>query len=199
MNSLTKKIVSVAIAATLITFLQVSNLQAFALGKGMFLIAKDQVLDPRFRDRVILLIQHDDQGSAGLVVNRASRLPLESVLSRDSQLAEQGKNLSYGGPVEPNAILALVKVRNNPPEPADVVLDNVYVTGVGILDGWPDYNREVVEFRAFVGYTGWAPGQLSAEMERGDWDVLPADEDNIFAARDEALWKSLRDKIKTEK
>ncbi|NIQ08900.1 MAG: YqgE/AlgH family protein [Gammaproteobacteria bacterium] len=145
------------------------------------------------------MIQHDDQGSAGLVVNRISRLPLESVLTEESQLSEKNKTLSYGGPVEPKTLLALVKVRNHPPEPADIVMDNVYITGVGILDGWPDYQREVVDFRAFVGYTGWAPGQLNVEMERGDWDVLPADEDNIFTARDETLWESLRDKISAAK
>ena len=165
----------------------------------MFLIARDQIHDPRFRDRVILLIQHDEQGSAGLVVNRSSRLPLESVLAKESQLPAKNKTLSYGGPVEPKTLLALVKVRSHPPEPADNVLDKVYITGVGILDGWPDYQREVVDFRAFVGYTGWAPGQLNAEMERGDWDVLPADEENIFTARDEALWESLRDRISTAK
>ncbi len=199
MNNMVQKILSVVIASVVAIVLNVASLQAYSAGKGMFLVAKDQILDPRFRDRVILLIQHDNQGSAGLVVNRASRLPLKSVLSQESQLSEKDKTLSYGGPVEPNTLLALVKVRNHPPEPADIVMDKVYITGVGILDGWPDYQREVVDFRAFVGYTGWAPGQLNAEMERGDWDVLPADEDNIFSARDESLWESLRDKINPAK
>ena len=174
--------------------LHTTGLSAYSLEKGVFLVANKQISDPRFRDRVILLIQHDSQGSAGLVVNRESRLPLESILPLQSQLAEQGKALSYGGPVEPNTILALVKVRKNPPDPADNVMNNVYVTGVGILETWPDYNREVVDFRPFVGYTGWAPGQLTAEMERGDWQVVPADEESIFTAKDEQLWQQLRDR-----
>ncbi len=177
----------------LVTFGHSFDLEAFAPAKGMYLVADEQLADPRFRDRVILLIQHDAGGSAGLVVNRSSRLPLASVLPKESPLAGMGKTLSYGGPVEPNTLLALVKVRKHPPEPAERVLDNIYVTGLEILDSWPDFAVEVVEFRPFVGYTGWAPGQLNVEMMRGDWQLVPADEESVFAGRDEQLWKALQD------
>lgn len=161
--------------------------------KGRLLVAKEHLADPRFRDRVILLIQHDAQGSAGLVINRPSRLLLSTLLPEGSSLAGQGMVLSYGGPVEPQTLLALVKVRNHPPEPADEVTDNLYVTGVGVLDEWPDYADEVVVCRAFVGYTGWAPGQLDAEMQRGDWSVLPAEEQSVFAAEGVRLWERLHE------
>jgi putative transcriptional regulator len=166
-------------------------LYAFAPEKGMFLIANKQLPDPRFRDRVILLIQHDSQGSAGLVVNRVSRLPLATLLPEKSKLADRGVSLSYGGPVEPDTLLALVRIRNNPPEPADEIFDSLYVTGVGVLDEWPEFAAEVVDFRAFVGYTGWAPGQLDTEMQRGDWSVVPADEKSIFSDEGVQLWERL--------
>jgi putative transcriptional regulator len=168
------------------------NLYAFMPEKGMLLVANEQLADPRFRDRVILLIQHDTQGTAGLVVNRTSRLPLATILPAGSKLAGEGMTLSYGGPVEPQTLLALVRVRNYPPEPADEIIDNLYVTGVGVLDEWPDFSAEVVDYRAFVGYTGWAPGQLDAEMQRGDWYVIPADEQSIFAKDGVQLWERLR-------
>jgi putative transcriptional regulator len=160
--------------------------------KGTFLVANEQLPDPRFRDRVILLIQHNAQGSAGLIVNRTSRLPLAAVLPEGSRLARQGVTLSYGGPVEPKTLLALVKVRNNPPEPADKIIDSLYVTGVGVLDEWTDFSDEVIGYRAFVGYTGWAPGQLDVEMQRGDWHVMLADEQSIFAGEGVQLWERLR-------
>ena len=163
--------------------------------KGMFLIANEQLTDPRFRDRVILLIQHDDQGTAGLIVNRPSRLPLSSILPTGSKLVRKGMTLSYGGPVEPKTLLALVKVRNNPPEPADEIVDSLYVTGAGVLDEWPDFAEEVVDYRVFVGYTGWAPGQLDIEMQRGGWYVLPADEQSVFAGDGAQLWERLRKMI----
>jgi putative transcriptional regulator len=172
-----------------------NNLHAFSPEKGMFLVAKEKLTDPRFHDRVILLIQHDAQGSAGLVVNRSSRLSLAAILPEGSPLTGQGATLSYGGPVEPNTLLALVKVRNHPPEPADEIGDSLYVTGVTVLDEWPDFSAEVVAYRAFVGYTGWAPGQLDAEMQRGDWLVLPADEESVFTGDGVQLWERLREGV----
>ncbi len=164
--------------------------------KGTFLVADEQLPDPRFRDRVILLIQHDDHGSAGLIVNRPSRLPLASVLPKGSKLAKQRVTLSYGGPVEPKTLLALVKIRNNPPEPADEVMDSLYVTGAVVLDEWPDFSGEVVDYRVFVGYTGWATGQLEAEMQRGDWHVVSADEQSVFSGEGLPLWERLHEMIK---
>lgn len=169
-----------------------SQADSFTPEKGVFLVASERIADLRFRDRVVLLIQHNAQGSAGLVVNRASRLPLVSVLPQGSKLAGSGKTLSYGGPVEPQTFLALVTVRNHPPEPSDAIIDNLYVTGVAVLDEWPDFVEEVIDYRAFVGYTGWAPGQLEAEMQRGDWQVTPADAQSVFGQGGVALWERLR-------
>ena len=163
--------------------------------RGMFLVADEQITDPRFRDRVILLIQHNEQGTAGLIVNRPSRLPLSSILPKGSKLVRQGMTLSYGGPVEPKTLLALVKVRNNPPEPADEIADSLYVTGAGVLDEWLDFAEEVVDYRVFVGYTGWAPGQLDIEMQRGGWYVMPVDEQSVFAGDGAQLWERLRKMI----
>ncbi len=171
------------------------GLHAFVPAKGMFLVADEGMADPRFKSRVILLIRHDAEGSAGLIINRGSRLPLNAVLPKESQLDRQGQTLSYGGPVDPDSLLALVKVHNDPPEPAEKILANTYVTGVGVLDVWPDFAVEVIEYRAFVGYTGWAPGQLNHEMQRGDWHVVPADEESVFVGRDETLWEKLNSKV----
>lgn len=180
---------------TLCTLCAPLSLHAFAPAKGMFLVADERMVDPRFKARVILLIQHDAHGSAGLVVNRSSRLPLDAVLPKDSQLDLQGRTLSYGGPVEPNTLLALVKVHRNPPQPAEEILTSLYLTGIGVLDAWPDFDGEVINYRAFVGYTGWAPGQLNQEMQRGSWHVVPADEESVFAGQDETLWESLNSRI----
>lgn len=169
-------------------------LHAFTPDKGMLLVASERLLDPRFHRGVILLIQHDAQGSAGLVINRTSSLPLASVLPELTAPAGQPSFLSYGGPVEPQTLLALVKVRNHPPEPADEVLGGLYVTGVGVLNEWPDFAAEVIAWRPFAGYTGWAPGQLELELQRGDWQVVPADEESVLAAEVGELWGRLYQK-----
>ncbi len=173
------------------------TLLAYAPDKGMFLVAAERLADPRFHAGVILLIQHDAQGSAGLVVNRTSRLVLDQVLEEGSKLVGKGATLSYGGPVEPQTLLALVKVRNIPPEPAEEILGSLYVTGVDVLEEWPEFSGEVAACRTFVGYTGWAPGQLELEIKRGDWRVLPADEQSVFSGDGVPLWERL-DKILAE-
>jgi putative transcriptional regulator len=163
--------------------------------KGMFLVSNEQLKDPRFRNGVILLIQHNAQGSAGLVVNRGSRLSLSAILPKDSILTGDGGTLSYGGPVEPKTLLALVKVRKHPPEPADEVVEGLYVTGVGVLDEWPDFSDEVLNYRTFVGYAGWAAGQLGAEIQRGDWAVLKADAESVLTGDKGQLWERLRETL----
>ena len=181
---------------TLLVLLAMTNvLHATTPEKGMFLVADEQLKDPRFRNGVILLIQHNEQGSAGLVVNRGSRLSLSAILPKDSSLTGDGRTLSYGGPVDPNTLLALVKVRKYPPEPADEVVEGLYVTGVGVLDEWTDFSAEVVSYRTFVGYTGWAAGQLGAEIQRGDWSVLQADAASVLTGDQGQLWKRLRETL----
>lgn len=163
--------------------------------KGVFLVANEQLKDPRFRNGVILLIRHNAQGSAGLVVNRGSRLPLSAILPKDSGLTGNGSTLSYGGPVEQNVLLALFKVRSHPPEHAEEVLDGLYVTGVEVLDEWTDFSDEIVSYRAFLGYTGWAAGQLEAEIKRGDWSVLEADAESVLEGEHGQLWMRLRETL----
>lgn len=188
-------IVMLVLLASLVTLGVPVRLHAFAPAKGMFLVADEAMNDPRFKARVILLIRHDADGSAGLIVNRSSRLPLQAVLPKDTRLDPQGKTLSYGGPVDPKALLALVKVHDKAPGHAEQVFANVYVTGIGVLDQWPDAADEVIDYRAFAGYTGWAAGQLDREMQHGSWHVVPADEASVFAGRDETLWEGLNSRI----
>lgn len=181
---------------TLLALLAVPDfVHATAPQKGMFLVAGEQLKDPRFRNGVILLIQHDSEGSAGLVVNRSSRLSLASILPEASHLAGDGTTLSYGGPVDQKTLLVLVRIRNHPPEPAEEVVEGLYVTGVGVLDEWPDFSAEVVDYRTFVGYTGWAAGQLGTEIQRGDWDLLPADAESVMTADQGQLWERLRETL----
>ncbi|MGW8313066.1 MAG: YqgE/AlgH family protein [Desulfuromonadales bacterium] len=170
------------------------NTQAYTPDKGMLLVATEHLPDPRFHNGVVLLIQHDNQGSAGLVLNRNSSLTLDKVLPQGTSLPGPGSTLSYGGPLEPQTLLALVKIRNLPPEPADEVMRGIYVTGLGVLAEWPDFAREVVAYRAFTGYAGWAPGQLERELQHGDWQIVPADEESVFTAEGEKLWDRLRNR-----
>ena len=88
---------------------------------GMLLIARPDLPDPRFRDAVILLVQHGPQGAAGLILNRPSRIPLHEVLPKLPHGADEVKTLAYGGPVAPRAFMVLALVPGEPPEPSQKV------------------------------------------------------------------------------
>src|SRR5512139_143590 len=76
---------------------------------GMLLVARQSLLDPRFHQAVVLVVQHGSQGTAGLILNRPSRLGLAEVLPGLPVLAGSDAVLCYGGPVAPRTIIVLVK------------------------------------------------------------------------------------------
>ena len=162
-----------------------------SLGSGMLLVARAALPDPRFHEAVVLVVQHGSQGTAGLILNRPSRLPLTEVLPTLPVLAGGDHKLSYGGPVAPWTFMALVKAAGVPPQPAQKVLDAVYLTGTPQLATWLDSGPPDAVYRVFAGYVGWAPEQLAGETARGDWQVLPAYEQVLFLKDLGGLWNEL--------
>ena len=156
---------------------------------GDLLVARDHLPDPRFNRTVVLLLQHGPQGTAGLVINRPTRLGLAEALPELPALA--AATLSYGGPVAPRVMMVLVKTTDHPPEPAQKLLDAVYLTGPDQLADWLGEGRPECTYRVFAGYAGWAPDQLAGELARGDWQVLRATGQLLFAADPGGLWSHL--------
>jgi putative transcriptional regulator len=156
---------------------------------GVLLVAREGLPDPRFHQTVVLLLQHGPEGTAGLIINRPTRLGLAEALPELPALAAE--TLCYGGPVAPRAFIVLVKAEEQPPEPSQKVFDGVYLTGAESLATWLDEVRPGGTYRVFAGYAGWAPDQLAGELARGDWQVLRATEPLLFTADPGGLWRSL--------
>ena len=170
----------------------VPGVRAAALEAGMLLVARDEMPDVRFREAVVLIVQGGARGTAGLVLNRPSRLVLAEAVPALAELAGSDRVLSYGGPVAPQSLMALVKAVDAPPEPAQQVFARIYLTGPESLAGWLSGREVPPDYRVFAGYAGWAPGQLDRELAQGDWLVLAADEDALFADDEAGLWPMLR-------
>ena len=162
-----------------------------SLEPGMLLVARAALPDPRFHEAVVLVVQHGSQGTAGLILNRPSRLTLTEVLPTLPVLAGAGNKLSYGGPVAPRTFMVLVKAAGTPPQPAQKVLEAVYLTGTPQLATWLASGPPDAVYRVFAGYVGWAPEQLADETARGDWQVLPADAQVLFLTDLGGLWQEL--------
>ena len=161
--------------------------------KGHLLIASPKLRDPNFFRSVILLVQHDEKGSLGLVLNHPLDVTIAKAWKQLSQSPCQIEgNLHRGGPCE-GVLMAL----HTDIEASDIeVIEGVHFsTSKDSIEHIVSHNGGNV--RLFVGYAGWSPGQLEAELNDGAWQVARATSDNIFHS-EESLWDSLRHAIGRE-
>lgn len=161
------------------------------LGKGVFLVASPYLLDPNFRETVVLLCDHGPGGALGLVVNRPSSVRLEEALPSVPALKGTGHRLFIGGPVEPRAVLLLLKLKEAPAATAPV-MEGIYLGGdPELIEKVLSSSRPGESFRAYAGYAGWGPGQLESEMAVGSWATVKADSASIFERDSETLWEEM--------
>ena len=149
--------------------------------RGQLLIAAPQLVD-YFRRTVVLVIEHTEDGAMGVVLNRPTETEVAEAVPALGELATEGDVVHVGGPVQPQAVLALGDFE----EPSEA---GTPVTGpLGLLDPErPD--PELRRIRVFAGYAGWAPGQLDAELEEEAWIPSPVAADDPFASED--LWPTV--------
>jgi putative transcriptional regulator len=157
---------------------------------GRFLVANRQVAG-FFGESVVVLVDHGAHGSLGLIVNRPVELTLDELLPDVERARGHGEHAFLGGPVATDQLLLLIRAKQ-PPRGSAPVLDDLHVSGsretlIELLGG----SSAGVEFRAYVGYAGWAPGQLASEIARGDWTLAPGDAASVFARDPSGLWETL--------
>ena len=142
---------------------------------GMLLVATPALLDPNFADTVVLLLDVDDDGALGVVLNRPSAVPVAEVLAGWGDVVAEPEVLFQGGPVSTEGALAVALLR----DPDDVPVGFRAVDGrLGLVD--LDTPVELVEgsldgLRIFAGYAGWGADQLDGEIEEGSWYVVPGE------------------------
>lgn len=155
--------------------------------RGQLLIAGPGLLDPNFWRTVVLIVEHSEEGALGLVLNRRSETTVGEAVSQLEQLLELDDPLYIGGPVQPSALIVLGEFE----QPSDAAL--LAFADVGVLaSGAPeDSPPELRRGRAFVGHAGWGPGQLDAEIERGDWITEPARPEDAFTSDPGELWEAV--------
>ncbi len=154
--------------------------------RGHVLVASNDLLDPNFHRSVVLVVEHSEEGSMGVVVNRPTTTPLAEAWQEicDSPCAHEGL-LHLGGPCE-GPILALHEVD--------------YLTQGEIAEGVHLTTRDVsleelvqmpgAVLKIFIGYSGWGAGQLENELSEGSWRVLPATPELVFNTDDD-LWQQV--------
>ncbi len=159
---------------------------------GQFLVATDELTDPRFVRTVVYVIHHDAGGAMGLIVNRP--MGETSVADLLGGLGLDGKGVNgeilihYGGPVEPAQGFVL-HTTDYAIEGTQVVKDGIAVTSQ------PEILRAIGTGTGprkslfALGYAGWSSGQLEGEIKAGAWVVVPADEALVFDEQYEKKWE----------
>lgn len=156
---------------------------------GRLLVATPMLRDPNFERTVVLLLAHERGGALGVVLNRATELPVSDIeaLGPWANAASEPAVVFEGGPVQPEAAICLARLRPGH-ESAGVTRVAGPVCSVNLpADSATDI--EAIEgVRVFSGYAGWDGGQLEREIESGSWlifDGLPGD---AFFGLPDDLW-----------
>lgn len=161
------------------------------LAPGKFLVAGTELNDPNFKWTVVLLLDYDARGAVGLVINRPTETRLEDVLPEVDGLKDSDATAFVGGPVQVDRVMTLFRSGKALDEARHVFADVYASRSRGLLQRLSADRRGKTTFRVYMGYAGWAPGQLDREVERGDWHVIPADPETVFGQGSTRIWHDL--------
>jgi putative transcriptional regulator len=162
-----------------------------ALGKGKFLVASRRLGDPNFAETVVLLIEYGQSGAMGVVINRPTEAQLSTLLPDVKGLQQRTDTVYLGGPVGRSQMIILVRSHNQPKGSLQVFEDVYTISGQTVLQHIIDEAGTSAKFRAYLGYAGWAPGQLAMEVSQGGWYILPADAATVFDKAAAETWPEL--------
>ena len=153
-----------------------------------FLVAKPGMPDPNFRETVVLATENERAQVTGVIVNRPSDRSLAELLPNE-RFKSVTDPIFFGGPVDLQGLFAVFRTDKLPGE-ALTMLPGLYLAlhpnTVDLLLSTPP-----AQIRLFAGYSGWAPGQLRGELDRGDWLVVDADADSVFLKDTSRLWRDM--------
>jgi putative transcriptional regulator len=163
--------------------------------RGMFLVARRTLDGPHFGQSVVYLVEHGEDGTLGLIVNRSIDISLSEAVPGIEDKQATAHALYYGGPVGLPMILMLMR-SESATEGMEHVANGVYISSdQRVLDEILAAKKPASEVRFYIGHSGWAAGQLDFELERGSWHVVAADTDAIFSSKTDSLWDRLIERL----
>lgn len=153
--------------------------------KGHLLIAAPSLLDPNFHRSVVLILEHTAEGALGVVLNRPSGVSAADAVPDLSEVVEEHDEVFVGGPVQPQAVIALAEF-SEPLNDESSLVGPIAPIDMGedideMLDG-------VARVRLFAGYAGWSEGQLDGELDEEAWFTEPALPGDVFSDDSSTLW-----------
>jgi putative transcriptional regulator len=183
---------------------------------GRLLVATPSLADPNFERSVVLLLDHDEEGSLGVVLNRPTPVGVGDVLEAWAALAGDPGVVFQGGPVSLDSALGIAVVPGTgeagtfgggasdgaPADRGDGPLGWRRVHGaIGLvdLDAPPEIlAAELGTLRIFAGSAGWGPGQLEDELADGAWYVVECEPGDVSSPAPEGLWRAVLRRQRSE-
>jgi putative transcriptional regulator len=166
------------------------------IGVGKLLIAKPELSDPNFMNTVVLIVHYDeDNGAVCLTLNRRTNVPLSKVFP--DRKGAKDDPVFEGGPVETGTAQVLLRSHEKV-DKATHIFGDVYASGdKDVIEKSIAAGTNPSTFRLYVGYGGWAAGQLEREIEIGGWSVLRGKPEIVFDDEPESLWQRLQRQTET--
>ncbi|MFC5170187.1 YqgE/AlgH family protein [Streptomyces mutomycini] len=182
---------------------------------GRLLVAAPALADPNFDRAVVLLLDHDEEGSLGVVLNRPTPVGVGDILASWAGLAGEPDVVFQGGPVSLDSALGVAVI------PGDEGLSQgsrpdagAPAPGTGAPIGWRRVHGAIClvdldtppellaaalgSLRIFAGYAGWGPGQLETELADGAWYVVESEPGDVSSPRPENLWRAVLRRQRSE-
>lgn len=168
------------------SILDLDPLNRYSPARGRLLVSEPFLPDPYFRRTVVLLCEHNEEGSFGFVLNRHMDMDVEDLMEN---MPPTGARVSIGGPVQSGNLYYLHTLGPHVAGSVEVV-DGVFMGGDyeqlrSLLATDPRLARHV---RFFVGYAGWSGDQLQRELDDRSWLISQGDKRRIMNTDNKDLW-----------
>jgi putative transcriptional regulator len=158
-----------------------------APGKGKILVSEPYLPDPNFERTIILICEHNDEGSFGFIMNKPSLAKLSDVMQ---DLKDIDSPVFIGGPVQQDTLHYIHRLSNL--EESIEVMDGIFWGGnfdqlVSLIE-----TKQVAssDIKFFLGYSGWSAGQIEEELKEDSWIVSDqVNEELLFDIKAEAMWQ----------
>ncbi len=168
------------------------------LAPGKILVTPRLSPDPLFAESVILLVQYDDAGALGLMLNTPTTIHISEALSALKGAKKSPDFVYLGGPVEPEDVMALLR---GPAPAGDLthVVRGVYMASTRkVLEDALTQGKRSAELRVYLGYCGWTAPQLREEVRRGAWFIFDSSDDLVFDPKPGSLWTRMIEKTELQ-
>jgi putative transcriptional regulator len=162
------------------------------------LLSMPHLVDPNFTRAVVLMVEHSDEGSFGLIINQPSTMSVATLLEQleIEWRGDPDEVVWSGGPVMPTTGWVLHQPMPAPRPPDDPSIASMVDIAPGIvLSTSPEILKDIADsppakVRFLLGYSGWGPGQLAAEMVRGSWLHANVSSDLVFETPPDEMWET---------